>query len=53
MDIDYVINEMIRGKGKQFDGRFVDILLGLIESKKIDVNRIYKMPDDDLAADLR
>ena len=53
MDIDYVINEMIRGKGKQFDGRFVDILLGLIESKKIDVNRIYKMPDDGPAADLR
>lgn len=38
MDREYVINEMIKGKDKQFDGRLVDILLSLIEAGKVRVD---------------
>jgi energy-coupling factor transport system substrate-specific component len=41
LDIDYVIGELHRGRGTQFDPKLVDIMLELIESREIDVERIY------------
>ncbi|MCR5544289.1 MAG: HD domain-containing protein [Eubacterium sp.] len=41
LDIDYVINEMKRCSGSQFDPQMVDILLKLIDEKKIDVEALY------------
>jgi energy-coupling factor transport system substrate-specific component len=41
LDIDYVIGELHSGRGTQFDPKLVDIMLGLIESGEIDVERIY------------
>lgn len=42
MDMDYVRNEFIKGKNKQFDGTLVNILFSLIDTGKIDVNKIYQ-----------
>lgn len=42
MDMDYVRNEFIKGKNKQFDGNLVNILFSLIDSGIIDVNKIYE-----------
>ena len=49
MDFDYVLNEMKNGRGTQFDPKFVDILLGLIEKGKIDLKKLYAGggPDSD------
>ncbi len=41
MDFSYVLGELERGRGSQFDPQFVDILLRLINSGKIDLNDIY------------
>lgn len=41
MDIDYVLEELNKGKYKQFDGELIDILFNLIDSGKIDINKIY------------
>ncbi|MDE7243638.1 MAG: HD domain-containing protein, partial [Oscillospiraceae bacterium] len=41
LDLDFVINEMKKGSGTQFDPKLVDIMLGLIEDGTIDVERIY------------
>ena len=41
MDFDYVLKEMRNGCGTQLDPQFVDILLGLIESGKINLNDLY------------
>ncbi|MBQ6373006.1 MAG: HD domain-containing protein [Clostridia bacterium] len=44
MDFGYVMDEMRKGRGSQFDPQFVDILLKLIETGKIDLNELYKAP---------
>ena len=44
MDFGYVLGELERGKGTQFDPKFVDILLGLIHDGTIDLNEIYHVP---------
>jgi energy-coupling factor transport system substrate-specific component len=44
MDFDYVLGEMERGRGTQFDPRCVDILLKLIADGRIDLNEIYNVP---------
>ena len=41
MDFSYVLGEMERGRGTQFDPQFVDALLKLIKDGTIDLNRIY------------
>ena len=41
MDFSYVLGEMERGRGTQFDPQFVDILLKLIRDGTIDLNKIY------------
>ena len=44
MDFDYVLNELEKGRGTQFDATFVDILLKLIREGTIDLNRLYHVP---------
>ena len=41
MDFGYVLEEMRKGRGTQFDPQFVDILLKLIDDGKIDLNALY------------
>ena len=41
LDLDYVLGEMKRCKGTQFDPKCVDILLELIEEGTIDVKAMY------------
>ena len=40
-DFAYVLKELQRGRGTQFDPELLDILLGLIGSGEIDVNALY------------
>ncbi len=47
MDFSYVLGEMERGRGTQFDPVFVDILLKLINDGKIDLNKIYHVSRED------
>ena len=47
MDFGYVLDEMRRCSGTQFDPRFVDILLKLIDEGKIDLNALYPVQTDD------
>ena len=42
LSMDYVIEELKRCSGTQFDPGLVEIMLDLIESKKLDVTAIYK-----------
>ena len=41
LDFEYVLEELRKGRGTQFDPQLVDILLGLIEDGTIDVSQIY------------
>ena len=41
LDFEFVIGELKKGRGTQFDPQLVDILLQLIEEKQIDVERLY------------
>ena len=41
MDFNYVLGEMERGRGTQFDPKIVDILLKLIDDGTIDLNKLY------------
>ena len=47
MDFDYVLNEMRKGRGTQFDPQIVDILLKLIDDGTINLNQIYLAKKDD------
>ena len=47
MDFSYVLGEMERGRGTQFDPTFVDILLKLIREGKIDLNKLYHVSKED------
>lgn len=40
-DIDYVISELKKGRGAQFDPHITDIMLDLINSGKIDLKSLY------------
>ena len=41
-DFDYVLGELQKNKGTQFDPELVDIFLKLIEDKKIDIDALYR-----------
>ncbi len=41
LDFEYVLEEIKKGSGTQFDPQLVKIMIGLIEEGTIDVNRIY------------
>ena len=41
MDFGYVLNEMEKGRGTQFDPQFTDILLKLINDGTIDLKKLY------------
>lgn len=47
MDFSYVLGEMQRCRGTQFDPKFVDILLKLIHDGTIDLNTIYHVPKEE------
>ena len=47
MDFSYVLGELERGRGTQFDPQFVDILLNLINKGIIDLNKIYHVSKAD------
>ena len=47
LDLDYVIAELKRCSGTQFDPKLVDILLALIDEGKIDVKRLYAESKED------
>ena len=47
MDFSYVLGEMERGRGTQFDPKFVDILLELIRDGTIDLNKLYHVSKED------
>lgn len=42
LDLDFVLEELRKGRGTQFDPELVDILLDLLEDGTIDVERLYK-----------
>ena len=42
LDLDFVINELKRNSGTQFDPKLVDIMLSLIADGTIDVESLYK-----------
>ena len=41
MDIGYVLGELEKGRGTQFDPQFVDILLKLLRTGEIDLKKLY------------
>lgn len=43
-DFDYVINELKKGRGTQFDPELTDIFLKIIEDGEIDIQALYKEP---------
>ena len=47
MDFSYVLGEMQRCRGTQFDPKFVDILLKLIHEGTIDLNTIYHVSKEE------
>ena len=47
MDFSYVLGEMERGRGTQFDPQFVDILLDLIRDGTINLNKIYHVSKEE------
>ncbi len=47
MDFGYVLNELEKGRGTQFDPVFVDILLKLIREGTIDLNKLYGVNPED------
>ena len=46
MDFGYVLDELEKGRGTQFDPTFADILLKLIREGTIDLNKIYHVPKE-------
>ena len=47
MDFDYVLGELHRGRGAQFDPRMVDAMLKLIDDGKINLNVLYGIKPED------
>ena len=48
MDFGYVLNELEKGKGTQFDPQIVDVLLKLINDGKINLNKLYGIKPEDM-----
>ena len=42
LDMDYVLSELQRGRGTQFDPKLVDLMLKLIDNGTIDVAKLYE-----------
>ena len=42
LDMDYVLSELQRGRGTQFDPKLVDLMLKLIDNGTIDVEKLYE-----------
>lgn len=42
LDFDFVLGELKKGRGTQFDPKLVDIMLSLIEEGVIDVSKLYE-----------
>ena len=42
LDLYYVLNEMKKGRGTQFDPKLCDIMIELIENREIDVEALYR-----------
>ena len=49
MDLDYVLNELKKGRGTQFDPKVVDVFLNILEEGVIDLDSLY--PKQKEAAD--
>ena len=49
MDFSYVLGELEKGRGTQFDAQFVDILLKLIRDNVIDLNILYGRGQEETA----
>ena len=47
MDFSYVLGELEKGRGTQFDSKYVDILLNLIHTGEIDINKMYGIPAEE------
>ncbi len=47
MDFSYVLNELEKGSGTQFDPKFAEILLQLVRNGTIDLNKIYHVPREE------
>jgi energy-coupling factor transport system substrate-specific component len=47
MDFSYVLGELEKGRGTQFDPQYVDKLLELIHEGTIDLNKIYHVSKED------
>ena len=47
LDINFVISELKRCSGTQFDPKLVEIMLSLIEDGTIDVQRLYEKSKED------
>ena len=41
LDLEYVIEELKKGRGTQFDPKLTDIMLELIDDGTIDIKQIY------------
>ena len=50
MDTDYVMNEMVRGRGTQFDPDALDAFLRLVEKGVIDLDAIYSSKQAEIKA---
>ena len=50
LDFGYVLGELEKNRGTQFDPQFVDILLQLIRNGDINLNEIYHVSPEELAA---
>ena len=48
MDTDYVMNEMKRGRGTQFDPEALDAFLRLVDKGIIDLDKIYKQKSEEI-----
>ena len=48
MDTDYVMNEMKRGRGTQFDPQVLDAFFRLVEKKEINLDEIYAQKREEI-----
>lgn len=46
LDFEYVLEELKKGRGTQFDPKLVDIMLQLVEDGEIDVTQLYQTDGD-------
>ena len=47
LDFDFVLGELKKGRGTQFDPKLVDIMLALIDEGVIDVSKLYEAPKEE------